>query len=1121
MRFQSSPLPRWPDPDGRGAGEVVEVVAAEVTEALTALAARWSVTEPVLLLAVHAKVVAALTGDPTVITSHRTGTGPATPVSVEVRDGSWAELVASAAAARTLPAADTRAETVLDTAGGEPDLTEHELLAVSCEPLDDMLRLRVRHRAGAVGADQAQRIAGYYGTALRALTSDPDADHRAERLISAREYTAQIDSVRERPLPPVRTHEVFERIVARLPDAVAAQHRDQRLTYRELNARANRVARGLRARGVRAEDVVAVVTERDLDWLVAVLAIFKAGAVYLPVEPHFPADRMATMLRASECRFVLTEMASTTNLTVALASTGGPVPILVAGEYAGDGDATDLGVEVGEHQLAYVYFTSGSTGAPKGAMCEHAGMLNHLFAKIDDLGIREGQVVAQTAPQCFDISLWQLVAPLLVGGRTLIVEQEAVLDVERYLERVVGGDVEVLQMVPSYLEVVLTQLEAHPTSLGRLRCVSVTGEAIKVELAARWFASYPDIALVNAYGLTETSDDTNHEVLRSVPAHDSVPLGRPVANIGVYVVDDRLEPVPLGAPGEIVFSGLCVGRGYINDETRTRESFVDDPHRPGTRLYRSGDFGRWLPGGTLGFAGRRDAQVKIRGFRIEIGEIDNQLLRVPGVADAAVVVTESPGGDKQLVAFFAARDTLTGDDVRAALAETLPEYMVPVRCHRLPAMPLTDNGKIDKKRLGVLAAERENVVETPVTPTARRLARAWADVLKVPVDRVGLRENFFELGGTSLSAVRLVIAVDRWFSLTELTEHPVLADLAEVLERRTDGPATAVTTATGFDVRRADRRPPVVEADTAPGSAVDWVSENLEALRAVVAADGAVLVRGLGIKDAAQVADVSRAVAGAPVPEREGFAPRQLLTEGVYSSSEWPADQPMCMHHELSYALEFPSLMVMGCVRAPAGGGVTGLADTRDVLAALPAEIVDRFERTGWLLARNYNGLVGVPWSTAFGVTERAEVEQYCRANQIEFTWDGDGLRTRQRRAAILHHPVTGERCWFNQIAFLNEGTLDPDVREFLTAQFGRDGLPFNSLYGDGTPIEADTVETINAVYESVTQREPWCDGDLMIVDNIRMAHSREPYTGQREVLVSMAGPVRLADCRPALEDLT
>jgi len=260
-------------------------------------------------------------------------------------------------------------------------------------------------------------------------------------------------------------------------------------------------------------------------------------------------------------------------------------------------------------------------------MCEHAGFVNHVLAKLEDLDIGPGQVVAQTAPQCFDISLWQLLAGPVVGGRTLVVDQETVLDVPRFVDTVVRERVNVLQVVPSYLEAVLAELGQRPRELADLRCVSVTGEAVKRELVQRWFATAPGIRLANAYGLTETSDDTNHEVMDRVPDGDRVPLGRPVRNVRVYVVDEDLVPVPFGAPGEIVFSGVCVGRGYVNDPERTAAAFMEDPYRPGERLYRSGDVGRWRSDGRLEFLGRRDTQIKIRGFRVEIGEIENALLR--------------------------------------------------------------------------------------------------------------------------------------------------------------------------------------------------------------------------------------------------------------------------------------------------------------------------------------------------------------------------------------------------------------------------------------------------------------------------------------------------------------
>jgi alpha-ketoglutarate-dependent taurine dioxygenase len=305
----------------------------------------------------------------------------------------------------------------------------------------------------------------------------------------------------------------------------------------------------------------------------------------------------------------------------------------------------------------------------------------------------------------------------------------------------------------------------------------------------------------------------------------------------------------------------------------------------------------------------------------------------------------------------------------------------------------------------------------------------------------------------------------------------------------------------------------------ATGDALSWATKHRDALRAVVTEHGSVLVRGLGLRDAAETGAVFRQLASGLMREKEAFASRQSYSEGVYSSSTWPSNQPMCMHHELSYRLEFPGLMLFACLTAPTDRGATAVADSPTVLNTLPTELVERFEREGWLLSRNYNDEIGASYAEAFGTEDRGAVESYCRANAIEFEWQSDGgLRTRQRRSAVVRHPVTGARCWFNQIAFLNEWTIDPEVREFLMDVYGPEGLPFNTSFGNGEPIDADIVQLLNEIYEANTAREPWQAGDLMLVDNIRTAHSREPFEGPREVLVGMADAVRLADCSPTVE---
>jgi len=245
------------------------------------------------------------------------------------------------------------------------------------------------------------------------------------------------------------------------------------------------------------------------------------------------------------------------------------------------------------------------------------------------------------------------------------------------------------------------------------------------------------------------------------------------------------------------------------------------------------------------------------------------------------------------------------------------------------------------------------------------------------------------------------------------------------------------------------------------------------------------------------------------MPEMEAFAPRRRYAQGVYSSSKWPPNQPMCMHHELSYALEPPSLMLFACLTAAASGGATPVADSPAVLDALPADLVERFQQAGWLLIRNYNEDIGASLADAFGTDDRGAVESYCRAHAIDFEWRPDGaLRTRQRRSAVVPHPINGRRCWFNQIAFLNEWTLDPELREYLVDVYGEDALPFNTRFGNGDPIGADIVQTINETYQAHTVCERWEAGDLLLVDNIRTAHARESFEGPREVVVAMADAV-------------
>ncbi|MFI8951528.1 TauD/TfdA family dioxygenase [Streptomyces sp. NPDC053750] len=330
----------------------------------------------------------------------------------------------------------------------------------------------------------------------------------------------------------------------------------------------------------------------------------------------------------------------------------------------------------------------------------------------------------------------------------------------------------------------------------------------------------------------------------------------------------------------------------------------------------------------------------------------------------------------------------------------------------------------------------------------------------------------------------------------------------------------AVPAPPGTDLDVHHGKPPVLHvhprtAEDPPG----WAAEHRHALRDLVTEHGALLVRGLALRDTGQADAVFRHLAPALMTEREAFSPRHTHAPGVYSSTAWPPNQPMCMHHELSYTHAPPGLLLLACLTPPRTGGATALADAPAVLDALPPHLVRRFDEEGWLLTRTYNDEIGASWEEAFGTDDQAAVEEYCRAHAIDLHWQPDGsLRTRQRRPAVVRHPVTGRRCWFNQVAFLNEWTMAEEVREYLVDVYGPDGLPFNTRFGNGDPIGEDVVQLINSVYERHTVREPWQAGDLMLVDNVRTAHSREPFEPPRDVVVAMAEPLHPTTRTPILE---
>jgi amino acid adenylation domain-containing protein len=832
-------LPRWPHRHGvpKRAVDFHEVsLRPGLSAQLKSVAGELGVPPKCVLLAAHLRVLSVLTGTSDVITGYEYGVRPedtdgervvglflnTLPLRIDTSAGSWADLIRRAyetetsfLAHRRYPMAqmkrDRGARTmlfetvfnfthfhVLSALKRMPgfELTEVTVRAetefplraeCSVHPFTDEVLVWIHYHADAFPPEQIEAIGNLYARALEAIVRDPQAAAHGPSLLSAEERRMQLDGFHTsaKPLPTDRCfHHLFEEQVRRSPDRVAATYGGESWTYGELNRAANRFAHALRRVVPTGEAIVAIAMDRDLRWMAGVIGCFKAGCAYLPLDLEHPAERIGNILSQSDCALVIAgtdAIAAQIDVARGYRSAGAPAltvlhALAVLRDEARDDDP---GRDVTHDTLAYVIFTSGSTGTPKGAMIEHGGMLNHLLSKVEDLQMRSDDVLAQNASQCFDISVWQLLAAALVGARVVIYSNERIADVDGFQRALSADGVSILEVVPSYLALMMTLLERAPRSLDPLRLLLVTGEPVKAELLRRWFAAYPELPVVNAYGPTEASDDICHHVMTAAPEGAIVPVGKPIRNLHVYVLDERRELVPIGTQGEVCVSGVGVGRGYVNDPVRTREAFVDDPFFPGRRMYRTGDLGRWSVDGVLELAGRKDDQVKVRGYRIETGEIEARLLELAGIDAAAVIVDPR---DAVLVAFVVGAGEPDPGALKRGLAQTLPEYMVPSRFVRLDALPLTSNGKIARRLLlERLTATRDRDADALLpleSPTEVELARLWAAALAIDPERIGRNSDFFELGGHSLKAMELALHSDGRFTINDVIKYPVLHDLA-------------------------------------------------------------------------------------------------------------------------------------------------------------------------------------------------------------------------------------------------------------------------------------------------------------------------------------------------------
>jgi amino acid adenylation domain-containing protein len=588
----------------------------------------------------------------------------------------------------------------------------------------------------------------------------------------------------ERAYPPADgVHRAFEAQARRTPDAVALVAEEGTLTYAQLDARANRIARRLAALGVRPGARVGVCLERGAGMVASLLAVMKAGAAYVPLDPGYPAGRLAGMLEDADVGALVTEA----RLADRLPAHGAAVLALDADAAAIDAEsAGPVDVDPDPDLPAYVIFTSGSTGRPKGAANAHRGVLNRLFWMQEAYGLTADDVVLQKTPFSFDVSVWEFFWPLMAGARLVVARPEGHRD-PAYLAGLIEREgVTTVHFVPSMLAAFLDGADAgRCASLRRVVC---SGEALSADLAARFHARMPSSTeLHNLYGPTEAAVDVTYHPCVRDDARRTVPIGRPVANTQVHVLEPSGEPAPVGVPGELHIGGVQVGLGYLGRPALTAERFVPDPFSPipGARLYRTGDRARWTAEGVVEYLGRLDFQVKVRGLRIELGEIEAALVAHPSVREAVAAVRAAPGGDPLLVAYVVADgDGADADALREHLGRSLPEYMVPSAFVALDALPLSPNGKLDRRALpDPDFAARTRPYVAPRSPVERVVAGIWAELLRA--ERVGVDDDFFALGGHSLLAVQAAARAQDAFGveipLGYVFSQPTVAGLSAAL----------------------------------------------------------------------------------------------------------------------------------------------------------------------------------------------------------------------------------------------------------------------------------------------------------------------------------------------------
>ncbi|HLP46244.1 MAG TPA: amino acid adenylation domain-containing protein, partial [Candidatus Kapabacteria bacterium] len=595
---------------------------------------------------------------------------------------------------------------------------------------------------------------------------------------------------------------LFEEQTTKSPNKTVAIYAGEHLTYQKLNEEANHLAHFLMGHGVTTNSTVSLYLRRGIAMLVSIIGIFKAGGAYVPIEVEYPQDRIEYILENSETGIVITETSyleiidniktSSAPLKKTLCLDPGQELKNVIGDYP----IKNPGKNIGTSELAYMIYTSGTTGKPKGVMIHQQGMINHLYAKINDLSITADDIIAQTASACFDISVWQFLAGLSTGGTTFIISKETVMAPRLFLKVLRQGKISILESVPSLMTAFLeAAADEQDKTLKSLRWMVPTGEPLTPSLVRQWYAHFPGIKLLNAYGPTEASDDITHYVVNDLPSERqaAIPIGKPLQNLHIYILDKRLTLCPIGVRGEICVAGIGVGKGYWKDMEKTQSAFIPNPYLDEigdsdyARLYKTGDIGYFKEDGNIECLGRSDFQVKIRGNRIELEEIERQLLGHNQIKEAVVAARDDITGGKYLCAYYISSLPIETFELRKYLSGKLPDYMVPAYFVQLDKMPLTHAGKIDRKALPnheKISRDQERQYLPPRNDLEKTIAEIWQDV--IGVEKVGIDDSYFNLGGDSIKAIRISARLRKSnlkLELADLFRYPTIAELSTYVKR--------------------------------------------------------------------------------------------------------------------------------------------------------------------------------------------------------------------------------------------------------------------------------------------------------------------------------------------------